>query len=259
MNEWMGKFVNLGYDFFGVLLPGVILGTSLFMWWFALGDLTTIWSANSLPSAEDFVEHLQATFESAYGFWFGCLAGALTSYFLGHIALWISRGGDPNSAAESSARVRIALALKFQIPKPSKNFAEELEPLRSAVVKELSHNGDPLTWRQCYPVLKSYLSNNLSYSLISTYQNKYTLHRSITAIAALLFWLSIISIIVVLVTNQFAVTSPRWLLLVTILVFSLVVVWGFSASYMYYWKMFGDSVITEAYSLLFGPRDDSKQ
>ncbi len=113
-----------------------------------------------------------------------------------------------------------------------------------------------MEWEQIFPVLKSYLSRNLAYSLVATYQNKYTLHRSVTAGAAVWFWLNLMTIPAALVTRAMGGPSVHWVVLVLCLIAALVLVWGFSGSFMYHWQNFANTIITESYSLLAGPNDE---
>jgi hypothetical protein len=47
-------------------------------------------------------------------------------------------------------------------------------------------------------------------------------------------------------------SSANWLLLFVLLVLSVAIAWGFSGSYLYHWQMFGNTIITETYSLACG-------
>jgi hypothetical protein len=46
---------------------------------------------------------------------------------------------------------------------------------------------------------------------------------------------------------------PSYLLLSVLAVGGFALICGFSASYVYYWEMFGNSIVTETYSKLYGP------
>jgi hypothetical protein len=49
MDELIAKLTNLGYEFFGVILPGIV--TSIFgvLWWVALGAVVPFWSFGNVP------------------------------------------------------------------------------------------------------------------------------------------------------------------------------------------------------------------
>jgi hypothetical protein len=49
--------------------------------------------------------------------------------------------------------------------------------------------------------------------------------------------------------------SPRWGILGVLILGGAILVWSFSASYIYHWKMFGNTIITEVYSSLHGPKN----
>ena len=114
-------------------------------------------------------------------------------YFLGHILLWIARSGKADAAASKGPVRRVVLSLVLQIPKPANPFDPNLEPLYNSVRKRFTADGAELDWRQFYPVVKSYLSQRLTYSLVATYQNKYTFHRSVAIASAVLFWFSVLA------------------------------------------------------------------
>lgn len=260
MDELLAKLTNLGYEVFGVILPGVIGGLFLAIWWVALGPVAPLLSNGFFPlltsnNISELVESL--SLKTGIGV---AVPGLVLAYFLGHILLWIARSGEPNEAVSKDPWRTVGSSLVFRIPKPPKSYDEELQSLYEAVEARFRQNGSPLPWRQFYPIVKSYLSRNLAYSLVATYQNKYTLHRSIATAAAGLFWLCAFGAGGGVVTCYFRAVAPHWWLLTTLGLLALVLVWGFSGSYMYHWKMFGNTVITEAYSIIYGPRNaDSTQ
>lgn len=98
------------------------------------------------------------------------------------------------------------------------------------------------------------MAQRLAYSLVTTYQNKYTFHRSVTTAGAVLFWLSSTAVVGALVTLKMNGPQPSWALLLSLLGGAILLVWGFSGSYMYHWEMFGNTIITEAYSILRDPK-----
>ena len=91
-------------------------------------------------------------------------------------------------------------------------------------------------------------------SLLATYQNKYTFHRAIAAAAALLCWLTSISIVGAILTRLAGRgEAPNWFVLPGLFLFSLAVVAGFSATFRYYWQLWGDTLVTDTFCGLFGP------
>jgi hypothetical protein len=211
------------------------------------------WSCNLFPhltanNASAIVESVSLT--TGIGV---AVPGLVIAYFLGHVLLWIARSGKPDERAAKNTLHRVCASLFFRIPKPPKSYDESLQSLYSAVQAKFAVGGTELLWEQFFPVVKSYLSRNLTCSLVATYQNKYTLHRSITAAAAGLFWLSIVSTAGSAISYYWKGIAPHWGLLVTLSFLALLLVWGFSSSYMYHWKMFGNTIITESYSIIYGP------
>lgn len=149
---------------------------------------------------------------------------------------------------------RLGLSLIFRIPKPSRSFDEELQLLFEVVKNDFA--GDlEFEWRHFYPVAKSYLGENLSHSLVATYQTKYTFHRSIVTASACLFWVSLLSEIAALVTYKINGKQPEWILLIILTAGAFIFAWNFSSSYMYNWKLFGNTIITESYAFLHGPKN----
>ena len=47
--------------------------------------------------------------------------------------------------------------------------------------------------------------------------------------------------------------EPRWIAISALMCGCVTLIWGFSASYAYNWEMFGNSIITETFSLLNPP------
>lgn len=239
MEALWGKLTNLSYELFGVFVPGAILLLFVTLWWFALGKIPE--QLGGAPSASvKFIQSIPDSF---------LLAAATVAiiYFFGHLLVWISRKAW---RPEKRIIMRVARCLHFRIPRSSETFDEQLRPMMHACASRLGLPIDDGTWRRFYPLAKIILAQRLSNSLVSIYQNKYTLHRSITASAAVLFWLSAVCL---LVGALFCFPAAvHWDGLVALLMSSLVLIWGFSASSDYYWKMFGNVIVTETYAVLSG-------
>jgi len=142
--------------------------------------------------------------------------------------------------------------LRFKVRKPVESFDPALTELFKKVIGKFSHDRE-LAWREFYPLAKNFLVNTDRRSLVSTYQNKYTLHRSIAAAAAAIFWLTFFGMIAARLAYFFGTNSyPNWLMLWFLLASSFASVWGFSATFMFYWTLWGDTIVTESYCALFG-------
>jgi hypothetical protein len=255
MNELLAKLTNLSYEFFGVILPGLVGSLFIYLWWSALGPLPPLWTNGTIP--EMTLETTQGIIDSlSVAVGVGITIPSLAvSYFIGHILLWIARSGSSDQEATKKWWRRVWLSLTFRIPKPPSSYDIRLEKLYKAVQAKFAIDGALLEWREFYPIVKSYLSQRLMYSLISTYQNKYTFHRSITTASAVLFWFCWLAFIGGMITYCITGIAPHWGLITALLVGSILLVWGFSSSYMYHWEMFGNTIITEAYSLIYGPKE----
>jgi hypothetical protein len=259
MNELLARLTNLSYELFGVILPGIVMSLFICLGWTAPGPLVPLWTYGAVPeltvaTARIMIESLSV----AVGIGIAIPALAVW-YFLGHLLLWIARSGTPDPKASEKWHRRVALSLRFRIPKPRASFDPGLKSLYKVVQSKFAVGESPLEWHEFYPVVKSYLSQRLTNSLVPTYQNKYTLHRSIATAAAVLFWFSLLALGSGLITFNASGSAPHWVLLFALLGSSLLLVWGFSASYMYYWEMFGNTIITEAYSLICYPKDDQSK
>jgi hypothetical protein len=260
MDALLGKITNLAYEFFGVFLPGVLGSLFLAVLWGALGPLVTTWSLSAVPTL---TLRSLANFEnrlSGLAAWTAALFLFAIWYFLGHALHWLSRvrGGDAESG--SSLKSRMWALVRVRVPKLSCSYDPRLQGLFEAASAKLSRTNVPLIWREFYPVAKTLLSQKLTYSLVATYQNKYTLHRSICVASAWLFWLSVLANAGALLTQCSSDVFPgNWLLLVLLPIAAAVSALGFGSSYLYAWTLFGDSIVTETYCLLFGPSTDAEK
>lgn len=254
MSEFFAKLLNLSYELFGVILPGFIVSLILLLVWVALDQVIDVLSAGAVPP---FSMHELKGFLDALSVVSGIsviVPLLVIWYFLGNILLWIVRGGKSLDESKSTGLRRLRLTLAMRIPKPANSYDPELKPLLPAVYGAFKlKEEDEANWRVLYPLAKSYLSRNLTNSLVSTYQNKYTFHRSVAAAGSVLFWLASFAVLASLTVQLFGGPSANWLLLVVLLAASVAIAWGFSGSYMFHWKMFGNTIITETYSLINGP------
>jgi len=255
MDQILAKITNLSYEIFGVFLPGFIAGLLLLLVWWTLGDLPPLLtfgavSALTLEMADGFIKRLDTAL--GIGIAVPCL---IATYFLGNALIWVSRSGkaDPNDKPMHL----LLSSLSMRIPKPEHSFAPSLRDLFDKVNKKFADGGELLDWRKFYPVGKSYLACNLGHSLVATYQNKYTFHRSIVLSAAITFWLCVLGLVVGTATSICQHVGPKWLPLSALAITSVFMVKGFTASYRLHWEMFGNTIITELYSLLFGPEPKS--
>jgi len=260
MDTLLSKLTNLAYEVFGVILPGLFGLVLAGLLWGALGPVIELWSFSYVPELNaSMLSKIDGLSGASRAVAISCLVVAL--YFLGHALNWISRGIPPKPGSPDSRWRRTLLLLRLRFPKPQASFDESLTRLFDAAAAKLSPDPKPLSWREFYPVAKALINQTLKYSLVSTYQNKYTLHRTLAAISVILFWLSLLSLIAGLVTRSLVGShiSPNWLLLSVLIGSSLGAVAGFYSSYLYTWRLFGDSIVTESYLVLFGPKLPSVQ
>lgn len=259
MNELLGKLINLGYEFFGTFVPGIVAILLFLLWWAALGPLPTVWTHGVIPeltvqTAHEIMTSMNSlTAATGIGVAVPLLAAC---YFAGHLLHWIARSGPSSQVAAYSTYRRLAYSLLFAVPKPANSFHPKLQRLFDLVQQRFTADQTALEWREFYPIAKSFLAQRVPNSLVSTYQNKYTLHRSIATAGAALFWLSLAAVVGAALTSGAGELGHSYVWLGLLLCGGLLLTGGFSASYVYHWEMFGNTIVTETYSRLYGPQDD---
>jgi hypothetical protein len=259
MSELLGKLTNLGYELFGIIVPGVLTILLSVLWWAALGPLPTIWTRGVIPeltrqTARDIMKSMDSlTAATGIGVAVPLIAAC---YFAGHLLHWIARSGPSNQEAAYSPYRRLAYSLILAVPKPANSFNPKLQRLFDLAQQRFTANTTPLEWREFYPVAKSFLAQRVPNSLVSMYQNKYTLHRSIATAGAALFWLSLVAVVGATLTPVAEALGHSYFWLGILLSVGVLLTWGFSGSYVYHWEMFGNTIVTETYTRLYGPRDE---
>jgi hypothetical protein len=254
VNEILTKLTNLSYEFFGVILPGFVGFMFLVFWWIALGPVAPKWTWGVIPQfTVQNASSIADSLNKATGVG-TAVPIVLAAYFVGHIILWIGRSGKADEASTKRPMLRVFKSLLLQIPKPVNPYDLKLQPLFEDVRLTLAAPGLTLDWRQFFPIAKSYLAKNLPSSLVAVYQNKYTLHRSLATAAAAWFWLNVAGLAGGGITRYFFGVSPRWGLHAVFAAISIVLVWGFSSSYLFHWEMFGNTLITETYAAFHEPK-----
>lgn len=263
MDQLFAKLTNLSYEVFGILIPGVIF--LMFMAW-------SMWCASELMPVLTFgyvapfgVRGVASGFalfpdEFKWGF---VIYVSVAAYFLGHLLHWVGRLGSADEAVleategPKSFRVKVALALanirnclKFAIPKSIHGHSASLTPLLNDGYVFLRIPSQARSWVPFFLVAKSRIAQDVARSLVSTYQNKYTLHRALAVASVVWFWMSYFQMFFAL-TLLFTMpgTEPHWIPLLVSMVASLITMWGFSESYRFHWVNFGNAIITEIYML----------
>jgi hypothetical protein len=254
MGAFVGKLTYLSYEFFGVLMPGVITHAFIFFVWAASGPTAPVITYGWLPQLRlgELVGVVDSiTTERGIG---ALILRLIGWYFLGHLLLWISRSRERAPTKEFGSWARVWMVLRLRTPRPTNSYEPKLQPLFDQVRQKFATPGVELEWRHFYPVAKNFLAQTVSYSLVATYQHKYTLHRSIASASALLFWALVAAAFVGCLAIWQGSPQPNWHLLGLGLIASLLLVWGFSGSYQENWLMFGNTIITECYALLNAPK-----
>src|SRR6267142_131146 len=240
MNELLAKLTDLGYEFFGVLLPGVVTSVWILIWLVALGlpelSFERVWSFLGTLK----INNLRAVIPTLMVWWFS-----------GQVILAISRAGKADERAGKSALRRTLLSITFRVPRLPNNYNSALNPLFEVASRKISPiDGTPLNWRQFYPVAKAVLAREHSYSFVTNFQHKYTFHRSIVTAASIVFWLSILTMLFSVTCGRHMGLNPHWWLLTVLSLVGLAFVHIFSGTYLDNWLMFGDAIVTESAALL---------
>ncbi len=251
MEQLFNKLTSLSYELFGIFVPGFILSLFLVWWWWCVGDLSRVISFGYLP-----VIGMRGVSEG-YGLVpdeikLGLVVYvAVASYFLGHFINWVGRSRGVKESLAESKRVQmisnLGNCLRFSVPKPRDSYYKNLDPLFTVVVERLGLPESAQIWGSFYPVAKCLVAQEVKYSLISTYQNKYTLHRSLTIASVIWFWLTLFVFFFGMIFSCHFHAEPRWVPLAISALLSLMAALGFSESYRFNWLMFGNSVITETF------------
>ena len=206
MDALIGKLTNLGYEFFGILLPGTL---AILMWsllWIAAADVVPwmTWGAVPQLTLSEAMDAIGRAIErSAF---MSVLLMIALAYFVGHLLTWVARGGKRHKHVRR--RDHLAGTLCFQPPKRELSYDLKLEPAWQWAGKRLLGKKLELSWSLFYPAAKTYLLQKRIPSLVTTYQNKYTLHRSLAVAAALTAWGALFVAIVGLLAQAIAAHRP---------------------------------------------------
>lgn len=247
MDQLLAKLTNLSYEIWGIFVPGLIALLFLVFTWWCAGPVIDVITFGFIAPAEvksikGFISLLNREIK------FGFIAGlAVAAYFAGHLLHWISRSSKSTAQGKGSVS-RVLSCLKLSIPKPDESYDAFLDA-QLAEAKEFLKMPTESTWPQYYPVAKAYLAAQLQSSLVSTYQNKYTLHRSLTAAAVVWFWMGLAVLLLGGVFEVIGFTiEPKWFPSAVSPLAAVAIIYGFSDSYQYNWKLFGNTLITEIYT-----------
>jgi len=182
---------------------------------------------------------------SVSGFSIAIVAGYIAGLFLrgisrGPLAMMLDWIGVRVSGAAHIDRVLLLGSLR-----PQRSMSEELDSTRelaqTALAKHLELEPSTLSdWVRFYSAAKAALRESKSSSLISTYQNKYTFHRSLAVAFTVLAWTAGVLAVVSIARDRSDVALYVGWLAVSLL--------GTSISRHQFkrnWLLWGDTVIVE--------------
>ena len=148
MDALIGKLTNLGYEFFGILLPGAL---AVLMWsllWIAAGDVVPWMTGGAVPAltlsnAMDAIG--QAIEWSAF---MSVLLMFALAYFVGHLLTWVARGGKRHKNV--GFWVHLLETLRFRPPKQKPSYDVKLKPAWQWAGERLlaSRQGERLLWNR---------------------------------------------------------------------------------------------------------------
>lgn len=248
MEKLLASLTNLGYEFFGIFLPGLGVWVAVVAIWYSAGDALDVITDGVVPTLHlgavlDHVDRLTSTAGACVFVFFVAIA-----YFFGHMLKWLSRSGPPMPETATTWQ-RFWRTLRLRPYKSKENFhSENLGIWYSRLAKKYAGDVGPIKWTAFYPIARMRIVYHSKPSLIATFQNKYTLHRSLSVLSSLVFWLTMV---VAILSVFFVAAQPRWPLLALLVAASLSAVYGFGSSYEYAWKLWGDALISEAYAIEF--------
>ena len=242
MDALIAKLTNLGYEFFGIFLPGML---AVLMWsllWIAAGDVVPWMTLDAVPelSLSEAMDAIGQAIE--WSAFMSVLLMIALAYFVGHLLAWVGRRGTRHE--QVGIWNHLAGTLRLRPPKQEHSYDLKLKPAWQWAGERLLGKELELSWSLFYPAAKTYLLQKRIPSLVTTYQNKYTLHRSLAVAAALTAWGTLLVAVSGLMAQA---AEPHWFATGVLAVGSLFAVRRFSSSYLYNWKLWGDYLITETY------------
>lgn len=238
MDVLLGRLTNLGYEFFGIIVAGFLVGLFLAV------PTTTFSAAVSSADVQEFYQQCWSLLtgkETTTAALLLIVAGALVaSYLTGHFLKWFAKVRFWNPRQPKALWLRF-LALVVEVRGGDSYSKGKHEILFVEASRFLGLDAE---WNGFYMVAKTFLAHRGGYSLVSTYQNKYTLHRSLAKGLAVAAWVALCGSIACFVARDPKLAS---LCFVETVVFCVGVAM-FSKSYSYYWTLFGDALVVEVYS-----------
>lgn len=254
MNELTTKLSSLGYEIVGTLLPGALASVCLSLWLAAIGPLLPEWSWGVLPVVHldgllAQAEELSALTSSAK------MAGLLMAwYLLGYVLSWGSRTYLAVSPDAIKARRTVIAAMRFKPLRSNCNYDETYALAYQRVCQALREPGAEsamqLPWPLFFQAVRPLIQQRIgSYSLITTHQLKYTFYRSMTTLSAIVFWLSLTALGAGYLLSTVSSGHPDYTALTVLTLVSACMTWGFAESFAYSWRMFGNTIVTEAFAV----------
>lgn len=314
MDTLLARLTDLAYEFFGILLPGVVALFAFMLVWVAAGEIAS--SQQLVPLGGAVAKTWEAMKEGGELPLSWAIPALAIAYFVGHLLKYISKqwwwclnpnrkrpaslpsevvepttsqvGGasstGPSQTSPWYARLRQWLLRQWLLKKlgsaaaatlsasrwlliaprqPKDNYPPSMQKLFEKVVQAYQARGEysgDLKWTGFFPVARACVMQRGRKSLLMTFQNNYTLHRSLATLSTICAWAGI----VLLAYSSATLLLPLGVqakghgvgLLAVVLV-ALVAKQVFTVNYEYSWSKWGEHVIAEAYALEIDRSPDS--
>lgn len=290
MESIFEKLKILSYELFGIFLPGLVFVSSL------ISVLLIFQYQNLSPevvivSLQSFLDQKLIRYFLEKPLLILCAASVIL-YISGHLLKWISKDGIWSSLPfgiissfsgnligngldmlikhtlkkanikDSEVKERFGRVIFLRSSDPSNkpsSFSVNMEFLiREGVDRFFSSDNSSedtienlKKWPTFYNVARNYVVQQSDRSLVTLYQNKYTFHRSVATAFAVSFWGSVAVLVASLIDAE-----KTSFVLISLPVFLSLFSYIFYASYEFYWRIWGDQVITDFFLLVKGKGRD---
>jgi hypothetical protein len=150
------------------------------------------------------------------------------------------------SGRDASLRVFFLRKMDVRLQSYPNELKETLKATAQKMGSSLGYVvDDEKLWPQYYPVARTLARRDKHPSLVQSYQNKYTLARSMAYAVSVWFWIAVL-------TLALAISEPSLLILLIATAFlsAFVLIRALISQYQYHWKNWGGIVIAETALIL---------
>jgi hypothetical protein len=286
MKDFADWFIEISYEVLGVIIPGVVASVFFLLILFCAEPILV---RHHLIGASTLSLKNMGWMGNEGLNWQTWLLLTLQWFFLGQMVLQFARDKksrskgqkfielafmirpcEPHYFRPSMEEVFVGCLRKLGLPvsdqqakvadsEPTPGVLKPVDDKKSGPSSQFKVNPDdqPVDdsgWRPFQRIARAKIAQAKFKSLLTMFQNKYTLHRSIATIAGLSFWASVVLIVLGAMTHYTVVdplgAEPRWGLLIPFCALFIIVKHLFMRSFREHWKHYGDTLIAEIHSIL---------